>query len=381
MTLDIKIQEFIKSKSESEFDPYYVYNSLKIRKQCGLFKSIAYKNSAIHFASMANANPQFLQIIKEEKLNIFVNSLMHLERALEAGFRADEIIFTASALSNKVMKQAESYGVQLNIDSPNQLNQWLKLFPHKPIGIRCNIGDKVTPYSSHAGSFIGKESRLGFSLQEIDEISDKTKIKGLHLYVGTDIFNIDYFIDCYKELIAIAEGFPELEYLNFGGGFGISEDGKEQFDFAQYNARVTELMNQTSLNKNKNLKLILEPGRIIGGDAGYFVCCVSDIKNRDEKQLVGVNASTVQFSRPLLYSDIANHPVGIIRDGIMLAAEKVRPTLIYGCSTYSRDIFSNKIELPELKIGDIIVFGNAGSYCASSYMEFLGFQKPKEFFV
>ena len=381
MTIDIKIEEFINNRSESEFDSYYVCDSHKIRKHCALFKSITYKNTAIHFASMANINPHLLQIIKEEGVNIFVNSILHMKRAFEAGFRADEIIFTASALSKKTMEQAESYGVQLNVDSPNQLKQWLELFPHKPIGIRCNIGDNVTPYSSHAGSFIGKESRLGFTLQEIDEISDKTKIKGLHVYVGTDIFNVDYFIDCYKELIAIAEGFPALEYLNFGGGFGISEDGKEQFDFAQYNTRVTELMNQVSLTKNKDLKLILEPGRIIGGNAGYFVCCVTDIKNRQEKQLVGVNASTVQFSRPLLYSGIANHPVGVIRDGTQLTAETGKPTLIYGCSTYSRDIFSNNIELPELKIGDIIVFGNAGSYCASSFMEFLGFQKPKEFFV
>ena len=381
MTIDIKIQEFINSKTETEFDSYYVYDSLKIRKHCGVFKRVTYKNNAIHFASMANANPHFLQIIKEEKLNIFVNSILHLERALEAGFSADEIIFTASGLCKKIMKQVDKYGVQLNIDSPNQLNQWLELFPDKAIGIRVNIGDKVTPYSSHAGSFIGKESRLGFTLQEIDEISHKTKIKGLHLYVGTDIFEVDYFIDCYKELIALVDDFPELEYLNFGGGFGISEDGKKQFDFVQYNARVTELMNQTSLTKNKDLKLILEPGRIIGGDAGYFVCCVSDIKHRDEKQLVGVNASTVQFSRPLLYSDIANHPVGIIRDGVQLTAEKMKPTLIYGCSTYSRDIFSKNIELPKLKIGDVIVFGNAGSYCASSFMEFLGFQKPKEFFI
>ncbi len=381
MTIDVQIQEFINSKTESEFDSYYVYDSFKIRKHCSVFKSITYKNKAIHFASMANANPDFLQIIKQEKLNIFVNSILHLERTLEAGFSTDEIIFTASGLCKKIMKQADGYGVQLNIDSPNQLNQWLELFPDKAIGIRVNIGDKVAPSSGHAGSFIGKESRLGFTLREIEEIADKTKIKGLHLYVGTDIFDIDYFIDCYKELIALVDGFPKLEYLNFGGGFGISEDGKEQFDFAQYNSRITELMNQTSLTKNNNLKLILEPGRIIGGDAGYFVCCVSDIKSRDEKQLVGVNASTVQFSRPLIYSDIANHPVGIIRDGIQLSAEELKPTLIYGCSTYSRDIFSKNILLPELKTGDVIVFGNAGSYCASSFMEFLGFQKPKEFFV
>lgn len=381
MIIDAKIFDFINTNSESEFDPFYIYDNKIIREHCKIFQNIIYKNKAIHFASMANVNNQFLQIIKEENLNVFINSILHLEIVVEAGFKGKEIIFTSSALSKKVMKQAERYDVQLNVDSPNQLRQWLELFPHKPVGIRCNIGDKVKPYSSHAGSFIGKESRLGFTLEEIDIIVDKSKINGLHLYVGTDVSNINYFMACYSELIAVAENFHDLEYINFGGGFGISEDGKEQFDIAQYNIRITELMEQISQEKNKNLKLILEPGRIIGGEAGYFVCHVSDIKKRDEKQLVGVNASAVQFSRPLLYADLANHPVMIIRNGKQLISDEKKPSTIYGCSTYSRDIFSNDIALPELIIGDIVVFGNAGSYCASSHMQFLGFQKPKEYFV
>jgi diaminopimelate decarboxylase len=381
MIVATKILDYINSKCEGEFDAFYIYDTQKIRAHCKSFQNITYKNKAIHFASMANVNHQFLQIVKEEKLNVFVNSILHLQSVYKAGFRGNKIIFTSSALNKKTMKQAENYGVQLNLDSPNQLTQWFELFPNKPVGIRCNIGEKVPPFSSHAGSFIGKESRLGFTLQEIDEIGDKSKIKGLHLYAGTDIFDIDYFIACYKELIAVAENFDNLEYINFGGGFGVSENGNEQFDMAQYNTRVTELMNQVSLKKNKSLKLILEPGRIIGGEAGYFVCHVSDIKNRDKKQLIGVNASTVQFSRPLLYAEIANHPVMIIRDGVQLHLAEKKPTLVYGCSTYSRDIFANKTELPELKIGDVVVFGNAGSYCASSHMQFLGFQKPKEYFV
>jgi diaminopimelate decarboxylase len=201
------------------------------------------------------------------------------------------------------------------------------------------------------------------------------------LYVGTDIFDIDYFINCYKELIDIAGDFPELEYLNFGGGFGVSENGAKYFDISEYDTKVTNLMNQVSEEKGKSIKLILEPGRIIGGMAGYFVCQVTDVKPRENKQLIGVNASTVQFSRPLLYPEIARHPISIIRNGGPYISGKKMPTTIFGCSTYSRDIFSNNAELPVLNIGDIIVFGNAGSYSASSHMQFLGFPKPEEFYL
>lgn len=381
MKIDSIILNHINSNTEKEFEAYYIYDSQKIKEQCRIFKNISYKNKSIHFASMANINPHFIKIVKNEGVNIFVNTILHLNAAVEAGFSGQDIIFTSSALNVKTMKHLERLGVQLNIDSPNQLKQWMELFPEKAIGIRCNIGDKVKPYSTHAGFYIGGNSRLGFTTEEIRQIADKSKIKGLHLYAGTDITDIDYFINCYKILIEISDDFPELEYLNFGGGFGVSEEGGASFNFSEFDTQITRLMNHVSKEKGKSIKLILEPGRIIGGLSGYFVCYVTDIKIRGDKQLVGLNASTVQFSRPLLYPEKARHPIGIIRNGVQILSEKTKLTTIFGCSTYSRDIFTNNAELPELEIGDTIVFGNAGSYSASSYMQFLGFPKPEEFFV
>lgn len=372
---------FINKIEKPEFDPFYLYDGEIIRKNCRTLKAIPWENKSIHFASMANVNPEFLRIVKEEGVNIFVNSLGHMEHAMAGGFRAEEIIFTASALTEKTMRKLEQEGVQCNVDSPAQLDQWQRLFPGKPIGIRCNVGEKVDPFSNHAGYFIGKESRLGFTLDEIDGIANKEIIKGLHLYVGTDIFDIDYFIHCYEVLGEIALKFPNLVYLNFGGGFGVSENGDQAFNWPDYYLRVKHLMEEVSGKMGRNIRLILEPGRIIGGEAGFFVCHVSDVKIRDDRRLVGVNASTVQFSRPLLYPDVANHPVMVIRDGKCLEENEPVITTVYGCSTYSRDIFSSKKLLPEIRIGDILVFGIAGSYSASSFSTFLGFSKPKEYFV
>jgi len=346
-----------------------------------MFRQISYPRKSIHFASMANVHPEFLAVVKEEKLNVFVNSLIHLEVVSQAGFSGHDIIFTSSALTEKTMKRIESYDVQVNLDSPGQLEQWKRLFPKKRVGIRCNIGDRVKPYSNHAGSFIGKESRLGFTESELRALSDKSFIKGLHLYAGTDIVDINYFKDCYKELIALATDFPDLEYLNFGGGFGVAENGDNHFDISAYDEAVTKLMNEFSEQSGKSIRLMLEPGRIIGGTSGFFVCCVTDIKKRPGQRLAGVNASTVQFPRPLMYPETARHPVAVVRNGVQLLKSESFPTTVFGCSTYSRDIFSNHVELPELQVGDILVYGNAGSYSASSYMQFLGFPKPKEHFV
>ena len=374
------IGHIVKAQKE-DVDPFYIYDIQAIRKKCDDFSSIPYLNKSIHFATMANINPEILVIVRKANLNVFVNSPKHLESVKTDGFKGSEIVFTSSAMSEKLMKNVCAENVQINLDSVRQLELWQKLFPEKTVGIRCNIGELVKPYSTRAGFFLGKESRLGLTVDEIKGIANKPIIKGLHLYVGTDIFDANYFIGCYRALIELSYHFPNLEYLNFGGGFGVSEQGDEFFDIKNYGKKVSALMDEVSLKRGKSIQMILEPGRIIGGEAGCFVCQVTDIKERENQVFVGVNASTAQFTRPLIYPDSANHPVIIIRNGSLLNAGNQVNTTIYGCSTYSRDIFCKDKQLPSLFIGDLVIFANSGSYCASSHCEFLGFDKPKEVFI
>jgi diaminopimelate decarboxylase len=279
------------------------------------------------------------------------------------------------------MRMVHQSGAHLNLDSINQLNIWKRLFGDAPVGIRCNIGQLVDAQATHAGYFIGKESRLGFSGDEIRSLQGDRGIRGLHIYVGTDIQNIDYFMACYRALGTLLPYFPNLEYLNFGGGFGIDESGRDAFPMTAYSRRVSQLMQELSQKAGRPLRLVLEPGRIIGGKAGHFVCRVTDVKERSDRTFIGVNASSVQFPRPLFYPDTARHPVAIIQEGRQLRSVSDQSTSIYGCSTYSRDFLLRDARLPEAQIGDLLILGNAGSYCTSAFTDFLGFSRPKEYFL
>lgn len=381
MVLSHNVISFIKKNNKKEFEPYYLFDSDEIKKCCRTFQNISYKNKSIHFATMANINSDFLRLIKKENTNVFVNSMGHLKQVMDVGYKGHEIIFTSSAMTEKTMKTIKTNGIRTYLDSPLQLRRWSKLNPDATVGIRCNIGDSIKPHSNHAGSFIGKASRLGFSIEEIKQILDKSKITSIHVYVGTDITDITYFMNCYSALIQIAKYFPNLNSLNFGGGFGVSENGEKTFDIDEYNSQLNKLMEVASKSLDRDLKIILEPGRIIGANSGYFVCNVSDIKKKDDSILIGVNASIAQFPRPLMYPDLALHPVQVVRDGKVLSGKEQHVSIIYGNSTYSRDIFRKNIYLPEIATGDILVFGNAGAYSSSSCSEFLGFEKPEEYFI
>lgn len=380
MTIEKSLINHIQELSSKKNDPFYIYDKNIIKSHCKMFMNIPYENKSIHFASMANDNPEFLKIIKDEGLSIFVNSLIHLNIAKKVGFDGNRIVFTSSGMDKGRMRDVKESGAQLNLDSPNQLKLWNSLYPNVKVGIRCNIGDDVNPLATRAGYFIGKESRLGFTVDEIYEQKNNPNIQGLHMYVGTDIMDINYFMNCYQRLTEFAELFPNLEYLNFGGGFGVDEDGEKTFHMDEYKIKVSELMTKVSTKLNKSIKMILEPGRIIGGSAGYFICKVTDIKDRGDRIYVGVNASSVQFPRPLMYPNEARHPVMIIRDGEQVISKNLHRTFIYGCSTYSRDFLSRDEMCPSFQIGDIVAFGNAGSYSSSSFSNFLGFTKPEEVF-
>ena len=364
------------SLSKKHQKPFYVYDTKSIRKVCESFKAINYENKLIVFATMANSSEEFLRLIKSEGLSVFVNSIQHLKKCLELGFDGRDIVYTSSAMSEEDMIEVNRNHCILNLDSLGQLRRWNNLFPGTMVGIRCNIGDSKSK-KTRAGYFLGDKSRLGLNLEEILSLEGATYINGLHLYPGTDILDINYFEECYRKVIELSRLFPNLEYLDFGGGFGVGNGDGKNFDMKRYNSMISRLMNKVSVDLNKSIRLIIEPGRILGSKSGYFVTRVNDIKMRKNHQFIGLNASSVQFPRPLMYPEDAYHPITLVnkRNG------KLFNSSVYGCSTYSRDYFSRNVRLPRLKEGDVIIFGNAGSYCSSMFTQFLGFEKPEEIFI
>ncbi|MGO9309375.1 MAG: diaminopimelate decarboxylase family protein [Spirochaetia bacterium] len=377
---DSVIERQIREQVRRKQDPFYIYDTARIRSLCRRFTALPYPLTSVHFACMANEHPSFLAIIREEGLNVFVNSLPHLRQVVACGFARGRIAFSASAMDEGAMHEVRDVGALVNLDSLSQVSLWQRLFPKAPFGIRCNIGELVEPKNTRGGYFIGKESRLGMTPREMLSLSGNRRVTGLHVYVGTDICSLEYFQECYEALASFAGAFSELENIDFGGGFGLADAHGAEFDFEGYGAMAASLMGRVSEKAGRPIRMILEPGRIIGARAGWFVCRVTDVKDRGERQLVGVNASSVQFPRPLLYPDSARHPATLLHVSPQLNGKTDILSSVYGCSTYSRDFLARDVMLPRARIGDIVVLGEAGCYCAAAYLHFLGFARAKEIF-
>ncbi|MFH1469654.1 MAG: hypothetical protein ABIO70_35035 [Pseudomonadota bacterium] len=359
--------------------PFYLYDTARLRRTCQAFRALPWAPMEACFATMANAHPAFLEVIQEEGLSVFVNTLGHLERALAAGLEPARVVFTASAMDEATMRRVGALGVEVNLDSPGQVARWREVCPGVPFGLRCNVGEHVEALETRAGWFVGPESRLGLVDAELSALAGSPDITALHLYAGTDILDLGYLADCYRALVRLVPQFPALATLDLGGGFGVPHAGEPDFDFDAYGALVAGVMAEASALAGRTLRLVLEPGRIVGAEAGLFVCRVTDVKLRGARQLIGVDASSAQFPRPLFYGEGARHPVALVAaDG--RAPGAAMPSRVFGCSTYSRDFLAHAAELPPARPGDLVVLGQAGAYCASLYTAFLGFPPAAEIY-
>jgi diaminopimelate decarboxylase len=375
--VDPALLDLAQQVAQQQPGPFYLYDTARLRRTCRALCSLPVEPLRVYFATMANAQPRFLDVVRQEGLGVFVNTMGHLERALAAGFLPGDIIYTASGMSEALMRQVQATGAEVNLDSSGQVARWRGIFPGEPFGIRCNIGDRIQARETRAGFFVGPQSRLGLDGSELDELAGSTDIHGLHLYAGTDILDLSYFESCYRALLELVPAFPALRYLDLGGGFGVPGPGQAPFDFEGYGALVGRVMDQAQQLAGRRLELVLEPGRVVGAEAGAFVCRVTDTKRRGEHQLVGVDASSAQFPRPLLYPDSALHPHALIPADGREAGQAV-PSKVYGCSTYSRDFLVWDGSLPTAQPGDLVVLGQAGAYCASLHTQFLGFPAAPE---
>ena len=371
--------DLILALARQQAGPFYLYDVARLRHACRAFQALPWAPLRVCFATMANAHPTFLTVVREEGLGVFVNTVGHLDAVLGAGFAAGQVTFAASGMSEDAMRRVRRAGVAVNLDSMGQVARWRALFPGQSFGLRCDVGGRVEARRTRAGFFLGPESRLGLGEEELHALGGASDVAGLHLYAGTDILDLGYFEACYDALCGFAGLFPAITHLDLGGGFGVPGPGERAFDLDAYGALVRGTMERASAAAGRRLTLVLEPGRIVGAEAAVFVCRVSDVKRRAGRQLVGVEASSAQFPRPLLYPDSARHPVRVLpADGRPL--DGARPSRVFGCSTYSRDFLAHEADLPEVRPGDLLIFGQAGAYCASLHTRFLGFPPAAEIF-
>ncbi len=363
--------------------PLYVYNASEITQNVRKFTEIPYDNLEIYFATMCNSNPHILRLLNRMGVKAFVNSPKHLLIAYECGFLPWEVIFTSSNLSASDFDYVIKGKCILNVDSLGQLEKYGRLNPSSKVGLRINPANLVLPDKTKR-VFVGPQSRLGILETEINEAlriaaEYGLTLNGVHIYLGTNLMDMDFFRRGVDEILRIARRFQGLEYVDLGGGFGVKSRFQDtEFNMIKYGAMISEKMHGFSEVMGRDIKLILEPGRAMVADTGYFLTTVLDVKKRPDKFYIGTDASVDIFPRPLFYED-AFHEITVYGKNGQKPLDKLAD--VCGNTTYSRDFIGKDRSLPPVSEGDVLIVHNAGGYCYSAITDFLGRLRPAEILI
>lgn len=352
--------------------PLYVYNGDILRQTISyITKAISYPHTQFHFASVTNSNIALLKIFKNAGWGLHANTPGDIYLGLNAGFYAGDIVYSGSNLNWEEMEQVLGWGVTtLNLDSISQLRLCCEVFlfrakTQRSKDAKLNIGLRLN---------VSEDSRIGVSSADFDEAvsiasAAGLKVTGLHFYRGTGTNATTAFIDVIDAILAIAKKLPDWQYLDFGGGFGYPyhHDGVA-FDWEIFGNKLSTRIG----NLDKNINLVIEPGRSAIAGCGTLLAKVVSVKWQGEKQIIGVDSTIANIAV------ISVH--GGYREIITLknsTSEKYL-TDVCGNTTYSRDYLGKNCQLPALEIDDIIAILDVGAYGYAMSSHFLHRPRPAE---
>jgi len=342
--------------------PAFVYEEEKIRHQArSLKQGIDYEPKKILYAVKANFNPSILKILKEEGLGIDAVSPGEIALALKVGLTSEDILFTGNNITDEEMDFAVEKGVLLNIDSLSRLEKFGKNYPRQQICVRINP-DIGAGHHNHCITG-GPISKFGIWYSEVEKIKSIAKsyqleIIGIHQHIGSQILEADTFLLAMEAILKVAPNFPDLKFIDFGGGFGVSYKPEEKpLNIEELGGKISKRFINFCSECGKKLTLVIEPGRYLVAEAGYLLTRVNTVKkNSDGRVFVGIDSGFNHLIRPAMYGsyhEIINisHPTG--------GKESVD---IVGNLCESGDRFAEQREINEPREGDLVLIKNAGAY-------------------
>ncbi len=350
--------------------PAYVYSDATLRRHYQvLADAFADRKTLIAFAVKANSNIGVLATLASVGAGADVVSGGELLRALEAGIPADRIVFSGVAKTEAEMRLGLSKGIfQFNVESLPELRRLSRIA--EEMGKRAPIAFRVNPHveaGGHAHISTGTpENKFGIAWHEAEsfyeEASRLPNIEpvGVAVHIGSQIMRVEPMRAAWEKVVSLTRRLRDRGFnitrVDFGGGLGVPyKDGEDPDSPIIYARQVREALG------NLDVQLVIEPGRLIAGNAGVLISRVEYVKERDGRTFVILDAGMNDLMRPALYA--AHHEVLPVRTPEMGSAR--RAVDLVGPICESTDRFAKDRPMPPLKEGDLVAFMTAGAYGAT----------------
>ena len=356
----------IRRVAEAVGTPFYLYSSATLTHHFNAFdSSFADINHLTCYAVKACSNLAILRLFASLGGGADIVSGGELFRALKAGFDPKRIIYSGVGKTKEELRYGLESGILMfNIESAQELERLqetaAELQLTVPVSFRVN--PDVDP-GTHAYISTGlARNKFGIPFDQAEELYWRAKtmpnveILGVSCHIGSQLVEVDPFVEALSKvkrfILSLGEQDISVKYLDLGGGVGIRYHDESPPDLKDYALAIKEEM------KGLSCTLILEPGRVIVGNAGILVARVQYTKENRTKKFVITDAAMNDLVRPSLY-DAFHDILPVVRPSGNADLETVD---VVGPICESGDFLAKDRELPPLAGGDLVAVMSSGAY-------------------
>jgi diaminopimelate decarboxylase len=358
----------IEKLAEEVGTPFYCYSTATLERHYNVFaRAFEGLDTLVCFAVKANSNIAVLKTLADQGAGADVVSGGELKRALVAGIPVDKIVFSGVGKTKEELTSALNAGVmQINVESVPELEALNEVA--QSMGVQAPVSIRVNPdvdAKTHAKITTGlSENKFGIGIGEAQDVYASGRemagidLVGVAVHIGSQLLDLTPFKHAYTRVGDLvktlrADGH-DMRSLDLGGGLGIPYEGQETPSPEAYAKVVKEAVGDIGC------RIMLEPGRVIAGNAGILVTRVVYVKEGPTRTFIIVDAAMNDLMRPSLY-DAHHDIVPVVEpspDARLIDVDIVGPI----CET--GDTFGTKRPMPALKADDLLAVRTAGAYGA-----------------
>ncbi|WP_159976829.1 MULTISPECIES: diaminopimelate decarboxylase [unclassified Novosphingobium] len=348
--------------------PVYVYSRATLSRHAKVFREALSALPKVHIAFAVKSNPNLavLRLLAKEGYGADVVSEGEMNRALAAGMKPEDVVFSGVGKTRAELIAAVRAGIgQFNLESEEEGAELSEIAVD--LGARATCTLRVNPdvdARTHAKISTGKaENKFGVAYDRAADIYGRLAalpgldMRGLAVHIGSQISDLEPSRQAFIKMGALMETLREkgqsVTHMDLGGGLGVPYKADDVLPSpADYGRMVSEVA------QNWGVTLMFEPGRVITGNSGVLVTQVVRVKRGGGKPWVVVDAAMNDLARPAMYD--AWHDFAAVKPtGEMEVANIVGPI----CE--SSDTFAMGREIDAVKAGDLAIFRTAGAYGAT----------------
>jgi diaminopimelate decarboxylase len=352
--------------------PCYVYSRATVEERFRLFDAaFGGRDHLVCYAVKANSGLAILNLLARLGAGFDIVSGGELERVLRAGGDAGKIVFSGVGKTAAEMRRALEAGIHcFNVESEPELEQLNavagSLGRRAPMALRVNPDvDPVThPYIATGL----KDSKFGIPIDRALAVYQRARqlphleIRGIDCHIGSQITELRPFVDALARVTDLVGELNDagiaLQHLDIGGGLGISYRDEQPPEPDDFIVALLDRLQQLG-SRYQRLKILVEPGRAIVGNAGLLLTRVLYLKLGEARNFAVVDAAMNDLARPALYD--AWHDIAPVK---VDAPRTARVYDVVGPVCESGDFLGLDRELG-IEAGDLVVVASAGAYGSS----------------